>query len=385
MGVEFRLGRQDGHKAEDFLARRPGGVSAITLDTVYARYQSDAADAARALGIQVHYDPATERMTDAGFTPAGIGFFDGDPFDVAVLAANPGARARLVDGVLAAHPEVTTEVTPPHFYVHDDRTATLNVALAEHAAQQSDKPVRATLVIARKYAAAHADHLAREYREAGVTALELRVTPLGGDDESVAKIRSVFAIADAFTDAGIEVVLGQSGNIGHTAVALGHVAHYSVGVGLRERVDHAAAISRQTAPAIRSENDEEGTRFGAVAGIYLPGLAATLGRRAGARLLGNTDIRTRIGCRIGRCGQSVNGPAADPREHYLHARAAEMAAMLGKPAPWRATGEVDRLRRAAELRDLINSRYLNEDVRPLNTRTLRSLIDDIEGERAQIA
>lgn len=59
--------------------------------------------------------------------------------------------------------------------------------------------------------------------------------------------------------------------------------------------------------------------------------------------------------------------------------------MLGKPAPWRATGEIDRLRRAAELRDLINSRYLTKDVRPLKTRTLRSLIDDIEGERAETA
>lgn len=192
-------------------------------------------------------------------------------------------------------------------------------------------------------------------------------TPLGGDDESVAKIRSVFAIADAFTQAGIDVVLGQSGNIGHTAVALGHVAHYSVGVGLRERVDHAAAISRQKAPDKLIDSEEQGNRCGAVAGIYLPGPAATLGRRAGARLLGNTDIRTRIGCRIGKCGQSVNGPAADPREHYLPARAAEMATMLDKPAPWRATGEIDRLRHAAELRDLINSRYLTAEVRPLKT------------------
>lgn len=385
MGVEFRLGRQDGRKAEDFLARRPAGVSAITLDTVYARYQHDAADAARAIGARVFYDPATERMADPGFTPAGVDFFHGDPFDVQALAVDPSARARLVDGVLAAHPDVITDVTPPHFYVHDDRTAALNVALAEHTAQQSDKPTRAVLVIARKYAEANARRLADEYRDASITAVELRVTPLGGDDESVAKIRSVFAIADAFIGTGIEVVLGQSGNIGHTAVALGHAVHYSVGVGLRERVDHAAAISRQRAPEKTGDGDEQGNRFGATAGIYLPGPAATVGRRAGASLLSNTDIRTRIGCRVGACGQSVSGPAADPREHYLHARASEMATMLGKPAPWRATGEIDRLRRAAELRDLINSRYLTKEVRPLKTRTLRSLIDDIEGERAETA
>lgn len=245
--------------------------------------------------------------------------------------------------------------------------------------------MRATLVIARKYAVTEAQRLAGEYRDAGIGAIELRVTPLGGDDESVAKIRSVFAIADAFIAAGIEVVLGQSGNIGHTAVALGHVTHYSVGVGLRERVDHAAAINRQKSPSDDDgDQDEQGGRFGAIAGIYLPGPAITVGRRAGASLLGNTDIRTRIG-RIGACGQSVSGPAADPREHYLHARASEMAYMLGKPAPWRATGELERLRRAVELRDLINSRYLTEDVRPLKTRTLHSLIDDIASEQARTA
>lgn len=35
MGAEFRLGRQDGHKVEDFLARQPKGVTAITLSTPF--------------------------------------------------------------------------------------------------------------------------------------------------------------------------------------------------------------------------------------------------------------------------------------------------------------------------------------------------------------
>jgi hypothetical protein len=191
------------------------------------------------------------------------------------------------------------------------------------------------------------------------------------------------AIVDAFKAAGLQVVLGYSGNIGQTAVALGHAAHYSVGVGLREQVNHSGTITRQKEPP--KESSTGGGHFGAVAGIYLPGPAATVGRKAGKALLENTDIRTRIGCRIGGCGKSVAGPAADPREHYLHARAGEMAAMLARPAPWRASMEKDRLGRALELRELINGKYLGGDVRPLGTRTLRSLIDDIDVERAESA
>lgn len=383
MGVEFRLGRQDAHKAEDFLARRPGGVSGIILDTAYARYQLDAADAARDAGIDVLYDPATERMADRGFEPAGVAFYPGEPFDVDALAHDAAARTRLVEGVLSAHPDPTTLVTPPHFHVHDHRSASLNVALAEEAVHLSDKPVRAALIINRKFGAESAASLAADYASAGISGVDLRVTPLGGENESVKKIKSVFDIADAFAAAGLEVVLGYSGNIGQTAVALGHARHYSVGVGLREQVNHSATITRQKAPP--RESQAGGGHFGAVAGIYLPGPAATVGRKAGKALLDNTDIRTRIGCRIDGCGRSVSGPAADPREHYLHARAGEMAAMLDRPAPWRASMEKDRLSRALELRELINGRYLTSDVKPLGTRTLRSLIDDIDVERAMTA
>jgi hypothetical protein len=379
--VEFRLGRQDHNKVEDFLVREPGGVSAITLDTTAARHQQGAAEAAREAGVNVLFDPATERLADIGFELEGLSYYDGAPYDVNRLARDASARATLVGQVVEAQPETMTVITPPHFYVHDDRSANLNVALAEATLHETDRPVRATLVLARKYGETAAKRLATDYAQAGIRLLDLRVSPLGGDNESVAKIRSVFRLADTFRDAGMEVILGFSGNIGQSAVALGHVAHYSVGIGLREKVNHAEMISRQKTPPKLTDGDE-GDRFGATAGIYLPGPAITLSRKAGAALLGNTDIRTRIGCRLGICGQSVAGPARDPREHYLHARAHEMNELLRRPEPWRPTAEMDRLRRALELRELINEHYLTADVRKLNTRTLRSLLDDIEVELA---
>jgi hypothetical protein len=386
VGVEFRLGRQDHKKVEDFLARKPEGVSAIVLDTKMAPHQSGAAEAARDADVAVVFDPGTERLCDVGFDLTGLPYYPDRPFDLDVLAADASARAWLVASVVEAHPETVTVMTPPHFYVKDERSAALNVNLAEMTTHQTDLPVRATLVLARTYGVKHAAALAAEYRAAGIGRMDLRLSPFGGEDESVAKIRSGFKVVDAFRDAGIDVVLGLSGNVGQTAVALGHAHGYSVGVGMREHVNHAGTIATQKRPPKEPAPGNEETKGGvAVAGIYLPGAAATVKRDLGKTLLGHTDIRTKIGCRIGACGSSVAGPGIDPRTHYLHARAAEMTALLGQPAAaWRAKAETDRLRRAVEVRQLINDRYLPEGTTPLKIRTLESLIDDIREERATL-
>ena len=381
MGVELKVGSQDHVKVEDFVAARPLGVSAVTFDVRHLRFQGDAAEAARDAGIAVLIEPLTERLADPGFTPKALSYFDGTVLEPRALSTDASARARLVEHVIEAHPKVASMITPPHFYVDDDRTASVNVALAELAVRSTTMPVRPTLVISRTYAVKTATNLAAEYADIGITQLELRLSPLGGDNERVAKIRSVFGVADQFAARGIEVVLGCSGNIGQTAVALGHATSYSVGVGLREQTNHASAISRQTQPP----RPDRPAHRGAGAGIYLPGLAATVPRTLGGALLDDTAIRTRIGCRIGSCAQSISGPARDPRQHYLHARAAEMSDLLHRPAPWRPAHERDRLQRAIDLRQLINAHHLPADANPLKTRTLQSLIDDIAVELAETA
>lgn len=383
MGVQFRLGRQDHQKAEDFLSRRPPGVSAIVLDPKWSRYQRPAAEAATSGGVQVYFDPATERLAAPGFGLPEVPYFEAAPYDVDHLAANPTARAQLIARVLEGHPAEVSAVTPPHFLIHDARSANLNVVLAADTLHNTGKPVRATVLLGRRYGARAAADLALQYAQAGIRQVELRITPLGGDEESLAKIRSVFAIADSFKVNEMSVTLGLSGNIGQAAVALGHTDHYSVGIGMLERVDHAGAISRQTSPPKPSPEGEEGQGpRGALAGIYLPGVAATVSRTAGAALLGHSDIRLRLGCRLEDCGRSVAGPTQDPRAHYLHARTHEMDQILRQPPRWRATRETDRLRRAIELRELINQRYRLPGVPELKTRTLRSLVDDIQGEQA---
>ena len=58
-------------------------------------------------------------------------------------------HAALVDLTVEKHPELVTHVTAPHFYVTDERTARLNVDLAERTrlAVGKDKPTRAVITV----------------------------------------------------------------------------------------------------------------------------------------------------------------------------------------------------------------------------------------------
>ncbi|WP_152981353.1 hypothetical protein [Mycobacterium intracellulare] len=175
------------------------------------------------------------------------------------------------------------------------------------------------------------------------------------------------------------VTLGLSGNIGRAALALGHAHAYSVGVGMLEKVNHAQTVSRYR----RAPDPDKDQSGGATSGIYLPRLGATVSAKAARQLLHHTDIRTRIGCRIGSCRNSVTGPLDDRRAHYLHSRSHEVADMLARPAPWRGAMEIDRLTEAIQLRERVNEHYLTDEVRKLGTRTMRSLVDEIHHEQQQ--
>ena len=378
MGVAFQLGHGDHKVVEDFLLRQPAGVSAITLHPKSARHQQAAAEAARAAGVSVFYNPATERLAAPGYAMPEAPFYTGVPYDVDLLAGDASARAQLIDLVIEGHPTFTTAITPPHFYVDSMRAANLNVALAADASKSTDQPIHAVLVLERRFGLKVASDLAAQYAREGINNLELHLSPFGGEDESIAKIKSGFAILDAFRTVGITTTLGWSGNIGQAAVALGHADGYSVGVGLLEHVGHATTISRQRRPP---KFDENGKKKGGppFEGVYLPGIAATVSRKLAETLLGHTDIRLRLSCRLEECRASIDGPTRDSRRHYLHARAHEMDDLLRKPAPWRPTSEEDRLGRALALRDLVNEKYRANDTTALKTRTLRSILD-LSGE-----
>lgn len=381
MGIQFRLGPNDHKPVEDFLSREHTGTDAITLDTKAARHQVAAAAAAVDAGLDVYWEPAAERLAEAGFGLDKFPLWNGQPYGIDSLSANQAARAALVDLTIEKHPALVTHVTAPHFYVTDERTAHLNVDLAERTrlAVGEDKPTRAVITVSTTALSRLGLDLAAEYARAGISNVEIRFSPFGGDDEGIRKIRTAFGVLDQFREHDLTVTLGQSGNIGRAALAMGHADAYSVGLGMLEKVNHSQTMARYR-KAPDPDKDQGG---GAAGGIYLSRLGATVPAKAARQLLSHTDIRTRVGCRIGSCRNSVTGPLDDRRAHYLHSRSNEVAEMLRRPAPWRGAMEVDRLNEAIGLRERVNEHYLSDDVHKLGTRTLRSLIDEIEHEQKQ--
>lgn len=381
MGIQFRLGHRDHKPVEDFLSRDHAGTDAITLDTKASRHQTDAAAAAVEAGLSVYWEPAAERLAAPGYDLEKLPLWVGHPYDIDTLSGDLAGRAALVGMTIDKHPALVTHITAPHFYVTSERTARLNIDLAERTrlAVGNDKPARAVVTLANTAINRLGIDLAAEYAGAGIRDIEIRFSPLGGDDEGIRKIRTVFTALDHFREHGMTVTLGLSGNIGRAALAMGHADAYSVGLGMLEKVDHSQTMSRyRKAP---DPNKEQGG--GAAGGIYLPRLGATVSAKAARQLLSHTDIRTRVGCRIGSCRSSVTGPLDNRRAHYLHSRSAEVAEMLSRPAPWRGAMEIDRLTEAISLRERVNEHYLSDDVHKLGTRTLRSLIDEIQHEQQQ--
>lgn len=378
MGIEFRLGRQDHHKVEDFLGSRPGHIDGIWIEAGNIPRQATVIEQARANGIGVLIDPMTERLADVGYSPSSIPYAKEAPLDLGRLARNKAHRDRLVEAVLAVQSDATIS-TPPHFYVTDADSAALNIALAASTIDSTDVDTRAILLARREYLAGPevATDLARRYADIGVTALNLRLTPLGTDAEGARKVRSAYDIVNAFGREGITVTLGYQGLLGQTALALGIVSGFSVGIGMRESVNHADAIASQRKP-----KDKDSEFFGAQPGIWLPGAETAVPRRVAQALLTDSRIRSRLACNLGSCSRDIGGPLSDARTHYLHSRVQEITVLLSRPAAWRAAQEESRLRRAIEMRVIVNGHLpatINgAPVHPIKTRTLEVLLAEIQ-------
>ena len=374
-------------KVEDFLARRPNGVSFITLSAKAAKHQIQAAEAAKDLGLHVLYDPRTDRMAaaDPDGQLEGLPAYGGALLDLDTLASNPVRREELVIRTIESHPGTATIVTPPWFFIDSERTARLAVDLAELTRLASDRPVRAVLTISDKLTSSLVDTIADELARAQVRDVDIRVSPTSAEADSLRKVRRVFAILDAFSSRGFSVNMGMAGNLGQVAVALGHASTFSVGIGQGEHVDQRATLRHQVSPQPKRYDEDGKEKRGQWEGIYLPGLAATTSRKIGTALLRHSDIRTRIGCRTEECANSVAGPLVDSRRYYLHARTHEISVLEGRPEKWRAQAELERLQRALSLRQLINQRYWTEKGPGLPTRTLESLLDDIREAQSKVA
>jgi hypothetical protein len=262
--------------------------------------------------------------------------------------------------------------------VTDERSAQLNLDLVAETLGSGDAEVRAILLARRDRLAQPgvAAELAKRYADTGVTALDLRLSPLGANNDGSRKVRTAFEIIDTFNAEGISVNLGLQGNLGQTALALGIVGGFSVGIGVRESIDHGSAIAAQQKP--RSKSDKF---FGAQPGIWLHGAEVVVPRRVAQALFADPGIRSRLACSIGACGASVGGPLADARTHYIHSRTAEVVTMLSRPTRWRVSHEEARLVRAIDMRAIVNghlpSKIDQTPVHPVKTRLLEVLVAEI--------
>jgi|CXWL01.1.fsa_nt_gi hypothetical protein len=384
MGIEFRLGRTDHKVVEQFLDDEPLGVDAIYVDAPNTGIQSSVIDMARRRGVHVLIEPLTERLVEPGFDPRGLDYSNGYPIETAKLKSLK-RKAELVERVVGLQLEACTILVPPHFYVDGDESARLSVDLAGLTVQEfrsSKKMVRPILTASRVFLAKgdNAARVAADYRAVGVVSVDLRLSPLGGEDEGPSKVTSALEIATKFSDAGLDVVLGYQPAIGHTALALGIVSGYSAGVGYREHVNHVAAMGQQRKPALPGAK-----RFGSSAGVFLPAAGVTVPKWVAKSLFAELSIRTKLGCSVGACASEIDHPVKDPRTHYLHSRANLVEELNKYPAAWRTTHEQDRLKRAKELRTSINQNYLpnirkseKRKLGDLGIRTLESLATIVE-------
>jgi hypothetical protein len=234
--------------------------------------------------------------------------------------------------------------------------------------------VRPILAVGSRFVHRHAARIAQGYRAAGVGRLELRVSPLGGENVGPTSLRRVFQALEVFREHHVAVVLGASGTIGFTAVALGLADAFTTGVGYRERYDHKAAMAIQRRLA---DDDDDQQPFGPSARVYLAAADALIPRQTAASLYANTSIRSRVGCRHGRCSAALDGPLHDPRGHYLHARTAHVVELLDRPSAWRPMGTRDQLVNARDFRRQL-WQYLPAGADIPKGRTLDSLIGELD-------
>lgn len=95
------------------------------------------------------------------------------------------ARDQLVEQVVEVHPDGATALTAPHFYVHDQRSAGLGLALLEQLVAAGDsRPVRAVVVLATQYPLEAVGEIAEAMAQLAVRRVEVRLSPFGGEDLS---------------------------------------------------------------------------------------------------------------------------------------------------------------------------------------------------------
>ncbi len=385
MGFETRVGYSDNVAVEDFLATEsdPGAFSGVVLSAKHLKRHENVVETARARGVPIIVDTLTDRLAAPGFGSGTIDYGLDLPLDVDSLKRlNEQERRAFVRSILYPQFRVDADVlVGPHFYAEALDEIPFNVELARATVRESraGRPVRAILA-ARRQLLSDPNTMMKvvsAYAGTGIEQIELRLSPLGGEDETAGKIGSTFSLLRAVKEhSDLEVILGHQGLIGESAFATGLVSAFSSGIGEQERYDHKGLIYRQTHP----RRDEDGkSKGGRTRRVLLPGADAQVPKKIAEKLFTNPAIRGRLACGIDSCRDSIGAPAQDARKHLLHSRAGFVRDVQRRPVTMRATVERNRLAEALGVRRSVNKLLeSDEEASPIGTRTLESLIGAID-------
>jgi len=214
MGVQIRVGYNDHQLLADFLANDATGVSAITIDAKLADRHRPAMEAARDAGVPVLVETLTDRLAFVGYDPGPLDYVDSYPINPASLDTLT-ARAQFVESVVEPQAAIGLKtVTAPHFYADSPTDLRTNVELARLTAHEygADHHVRAVCAVSRSVLADsnQGREAASLYGQAGISGIELRLSPLGGPRESLQKIKATFDTLRAFGEFNVPVTLGYA-------------------------------------------------------------------------------------------------------------------------------------------------------------------------------
>lgn len=377
MGVEIRIGYNSHQVVADFLGADPEGLTGIVVDAKHLERHQVVIEAARDAGKDVYVETLTDRLAVEGYDPGDLVYADSFPFGPDQLKSL-AARGEFVERV--AEPQIALNgdvLVAPHYFSDDVEALELNAELARLTVHEygADYRVRAVCAVRRTLLADPnvARKTAQMYGQAGVAAVELRLSPLGGPNEGVQKIKSTFDILRAFGEYEVPVTLGFQGPIGEVAYALGLVEGYSTGVGDRDRYDYKGAIASQRREAAARDRGEDRRPRASARRVLLPNVGLQIPMESAKVLYADPGIRARIACRLESCAVSVDGPTRKPRQHFLHSRADAIREIDRLPSGWRATHQRDQIQKAIEVCEAINGHHLSGDMKPLQIRTLESL------------
>jgi len=353
--LSIRPGLNDHRVVESLLA--PGGsgifksrrpvIGQLVADATVAAARPALADAAAAAGIPYLVDPLTP-LLQGELAPndrwARLPFGQEEAVTPTDLQ-DSNARRDLIARVVTFQMDLcATAIIPPYTYAlsPSDPWFQLNLQLIRETADymiRSRVRLRVVPILAGQL-----QHFGQPGRWAEGLGLFSRVasstdplfiglcmSPAGAADESYGKVHRLFALALRLRAQGMRTVAWRQGIYGPGLVAAG-LDGYETGIGVRERTDIAASVSRRK-PRPPTRNDKPRTPQG----LFVLPFGRSLSLPLARQLLEDVRLRANIVCDDEQCcPDGIKSMVENYREHSVRSRARYLAELDDMPMPdWR--------------------------------------------------